>query len=168
MINLILRKLLLFSFMSICCCFWETDWTRQHSLLVQSCNRENTKTLANHNIRQHSCMINLILWKTDFLQFLKHWPLLLGNRLDVKTWTSVKIMRFGEHYNTWKATPLKTHLHDKSQFEKNWLSSASRAYAVVSGQPFVCLNIDFCRNHAIRKRKTEHLKITTSENSFAW
>ena len=66
-------------------------------------------------------MINLILRKSHFLEFLKHLPLFLCNFSWFQIWTSAEFMEYGEHSDTWKAQDQKNQLHDKSHFEKKWL-----------------------------------------------
>ena len=39
------EKLLFFSFVSICLCFWKNNLEQQHRLLVKSCSRGNTETI---------------------------------------------------------------------------------------------------------------------------
>ena len=84
-----------------------------HRLLSQQYNIENTRTPQKHKSRTLSYMINLILSKSDFIQFLKHLPLFQCNHSCVRTKTSDKTIEFGEQRIIWKSKPQKTRLHDK-------------------------------------------------------
>ena len=63
----------------------------------------------------------------------------------------IRLLTFKHFGQTWAQ---KTHLNGTPNF---W---ESKAFAVVSGQPLVCLNIDFWT--------LAHLKMTTSPTSLAW
>ena len=151
-------------------CFSATARTLTHGMLLNPCFSEKARTIGNLNITQLSyMMINLILRKLSFFFSFKNtyrcfwapaWR--AKHRLVLNSCVS-------ENTGTPENSQLqKSHLHDKSRFEKTLTSPVFFKYLpLFSGHHSCVKNTDSCHNNTIR-RTLGHLKITISENLVTW